>query len=325
MIEDILASIADLFDRDATLMALVALALSVSALGFLAFRLAKARTDVARRVTGDADEGGSRGRQAATNPAQNIKARVGGLIGGLARSAGEDDAGGSSVLRARLVQAGFYDRQAVIWFFGARLAAALGLAAILALCDWLFRPAEPYAELAAAALTGVALGFVAPSIALDRRIERCKREHASGFPDFMDLMVVCAQAGLSMEAAINRIAKEIEVAFPSLARNLDLAAREIRSGKPLSKSIESLAVRLGIAEAASFSTLLQQSEELGSSLTQSLRAYSDDMRNKRMMKAEEKAYALPAKLVVPLTLFVFPTLLVVLLLPVVISVSGARI
>ena len=71
-----------------------------------------------------------------------------------------------------------------------------------------------------------------------------------------------------------------------------------------------------------FATLLQQSEELGSSITQSLRAYSDDMRNKRLMKAEEKAYALPAKLVIPLTLFIFPVLLIVLILPVAISVSG---
>ena len=95
----------------------------------------------------------------------------------------------------------------------------------------------------------------------------------------------------------------------------------MRSGKTLSSAIDALGRRLGIEEARSFATLLAQSEELGSSLSQSLRAYSDDMRNKRLMKAEEKAFSLPAKLVVPLTLFVFPTLLVVLLLPVVVSVS----
>jgi tight adherence protein C len=127
-----------------------------------------------------------------------------------------------------------------------------------------------------------------------------------------------------MEAGLDRIAREIGVAFPSLARNLELATIELRSGKPLGKAIESLSARLGIEEAGSFATLLQQSEELGSSLTQSLRAYSDDMRNKRLVRAEEKAYQLPAKLVVPLTLFVFPVLLVVLLLPIVISVSSIK-
>ena len=106
------------------------------------------------------------------------------------------------------------------------------------------------------------------------------------------------------------------VASPRAARTRACAR------KPVSRAIESLAHRLGIEEAVTFATLLQQSEELGSSITQSLRAYSDDMRNKRLMKAEEKAYALPAKLVIPLTLFIFPVLLIVLILPVAISVSG---
>ena len=124
-----------------------------------------------------------------------------------------------------------------------------------------------------------------------------------------------------MEAGIVKIAGELESAYPALARNLQFTTIEMRSGKTLSSAIDALGRRLGIEEARSFATLLAQSEELGSSLSQSLRAYSDDMRNKRLMKAEEKAFSLPAKLVVPLTLFVFPTLLVVLLLPVVVSVS----
>jgi tight adherence protein C len=159
-------------------------------------------------------------------------------------------------------------------------------------------------------------------IALNRRIEKSAMEHRGGFPDFMDLMVVCVEAGLSMEAGLQRIATELRESYPSLAMHLEITTVELRSGKTLSASVESFAKRLGIEEATSFATLLTQSEELGSSLSQSLRVYSDDMRNKRLMKAEEKAHALPAKLVVPLTLFVFPTLLVVLLLPVVITVSG---
>ena len=124
-----------------------------------------------------------------------------------------------------------------------------------------------------------------------------------------------------MEAGIVKIAGELESAYPALARNLQFTTIEMRSGKTLSSAIDALGRRLGIEEARSFATLLAQSEELGSSLSQSLRAYSDDMRNKRLMKAEQKAFSLPAKLVVPLTLLVFPTLLMVLLLPVVVSVS----
>jgi tight adherence protein C len=300
----------------------VAILLCGSAIAFLVMRLGAARAAVNRRVSGEdvAGEG------VAETPArdESVKARVGGIIGALADSAGQTDQSQTRVLRSRLIQAGYHDKQALVWFFGLRIATATVLSGAMTGGALWFMPEASYAALGAFALGGAGLGFVAPSIALDRRIERLKREHSAGFPDFMDLMVVCAQAGLSMEASINRIAREISVAFPSLALNLELAARELRSGKPLAKAIESLSQRLAIAEAASFSTLLQQSEELGSSLTQSLRAYSDDMRNKRLMKAEEKAYALPAKLVVPLTLFVFPVLLVVLMLPVVISVSGAK-
>lgn len=319
MIDDVLEAIRDLFDGDATMMLIAAVVACGSGVALIVAKLVEARKAVSRRVSGGDEEA------PAGETAEGARERLGVFIANIAKSAGEGEESHTSVLRARLIMAGIYDRQAVTWFFGLRLVCALALASLFATCDWLINPAGPLAEMGAAALAGLAIGFMGPSVALDRRIERCKREHSSGFPDFMDLMVVCAQAGLSMEASINRIANEIGVGFPSLARNLALAAREIRSGKPLSKAIESLAVRLGIAEAAAFSTLLQQSEELGSSLTQSLRTYSEDMRNKRMMKAEEKAYALPAKLVVPLTLFVFPTLLVVLLLPVVISVSGAKI
>jgi tight adherence protein C len=250
-----------------------------------------------------------------------MKKSVSAVVGKLARTAGQADHDQSRVLRARLIQAGYYDRQAVIWFFGARLAGLIFGALLCFLAATQLLTEASGAAQGMSALMGALLGFIAPSFALDKRINRLKLEHSSGFPDFMDLMVVCAQAGLSMEASINRIAGEIAVAYPSLASNLENAARELRSGKSLAMTIDSLAKRLGIQEAAAFSTLLQQSEELGSSLTQSLRTYADDMRNKRLMKAEEKAYALPAKLVVPLTLFVFPVLLVVLMLPVVVSVS----
>ena len=117
-----------------------------------------------------------------------------------------------------------------------------------------------------------------------------------GFPDFMDLMVVCAEAGLSMEAAIERIARELVEGYPSLAENLYMVSLEIRAGKTFTDAFERMGERLGIEEAMMLATLLQQSAELGTSLSHSLRVYSDEMRNKRLSRAEEKAYSLPAKL-----------------------------
>ena len=132
----------------------------------------------------------------------------------------------------------------------------------------------------------------------------------------MDLLVVCADAGLSMEASLDRVGRELGDSYPSLCANLHMTNLEIRAGRTMTEALEHLSDRLGLEEARSFSTLITQSEELGSSITEALRVYSDDMRHKRLSRAEEKAYALPAKLSVPLMLFVFPVLFVVILLPV---------
>jgi len=225
------------------------------------------------------------------------------------------DEGDKRQLRQRLMQAGFLDPRAVAFFFIARLAAALvfaGGAFMLApmvisgpdgsgwMCGWI----------------GGLLGYFGPSIYVNRRIAANQNEHRTGFPDFMDLLVVCADAGLSMEAALDRVGRELGDSYPSLSANIYMATLEMRAGRTLSEALEHFGDRLGLEEARSFATLLQQSEELGSSLTEALRVYSDDMRHKRMSRAEEKAYSLPAKLSVPLMICIFPVIIIVIMLPV---------
>src|SRR5438067_412855 len=171
--------------------------------------------------------------------------------------------------------------------------------------------------LAAATLAfGVIAGYFGPNVYLNRRIASRQAENRAGFPDFMDLLVVCADAGLSMEAALDRVGRELGDSYPSLSANAYMTTLEMRAGRTLSEALEHFADRLGLEEARSFATLLQQSEELGSSLTDALRVYSDDMRHQRLSRAEEKAYSLPAKLSVPLTLCVFPVVIIVIMLPV---------
>ena len=126
-------------------------------------------------------------------------------------------------------------------------------------------------------------GYFLPTLAMKRRIAQRALQHRMGFPDFMDLMVVCAEAGLSMEAAIERIARELVDGYPSLAENLYMGSLEIRAGKTFSEAFERLGERLGIEEAMMLATLLQQSAELGTSLSNSLRVYSDEMRSKRLV------------------------------------------
>jgi tight adherence protein C len=224
------------------------------------------------------------------------------------------------VLQTRLIQAGFLGERAGAFFFLARviLAVAFGVATLVVAPTLI--PRLQHSALLAAWLGAVA-GYLAPRIYLDRRIARRRLEHRMGFPDFMDLLVVCADAGLSMEAALDRVGRELSDSYPSLSTNIYMTTLEIRAGRPLSEAFEHFAERLGLDEARSFATLLQQSQELGSSLTEALRVYSDDMRHKRMSLAEEKAYSLPAKLSVPLILCIFPVIIIVILLPVYVRVK----
>jgi len=322
MLDQIEALYVATISGNALVLKVAAAAFPLAGLIFLLRHLRQVKQDVQRRVLADPGSFASTQMDASAR----VRAHASRMMESMARAVGADDLERkeAKALRGKLIQAGYYDRSAIGLFFGLRMCLA-GAGAVAALAGtWALNwPDRMEHGAAAIALVGL-VGYFAPALALNRRIEACRREHQEGFPDFMDLMVVCAQAGLSMEAAIQKIARELHPSYPSLARNLEFTSIEIRTGKTLSQAIDSLGRRLGLAEAQSFATLLMQSEELGSSLTQSLRAYSDDMRNKRLMRAEEKAFSLPAKLVVPLTLFVFPTLLIVLLLPVVISFSQAN-
>ena len=169
-----------------------------------------------------------------------------------------------------------------------------------------------------AVIVGGIAGYVGPSMYIDRRIAKRRDEHRAGFPDFMDLLVVCADAGLAMEAALERVGRELAPSYPAFATTIHLTNLEIRAGRTMTDALEHLGDRLGLEEARSFATLVQQSAELGSSITEALRVYSDDMRHKRLSRAEEKAYALPAKLAVPMMVCIFPVLFVVILLPVIV-------
>jgi len=219
------------------------------------------------------------------------------------------------VLRQRLIQAGIYDPRGVAFFFLARtgLAVLLGLALFVVVP--MLKPGGSSFHWLMAIVGGIA-GYIGPSIYLDKRIAARKLEHRSGFPDFMDLLVVCADSGLSMEAALERVGRELGESYPSLTANIHITNLEIRAGRNLKEALDRFGDRLALEEARAFATLINQSIDLGSSITDALRVYSDDMRHKRLSRAEEKAYALPAKLSVPMMVCIFPVLFVVILLPV---------
>lgn len=318
---DLIAALSDLLADDAVVFALMAVPGAI-ALGLLAFSFLQSRFHVRRRaaeglgVNAGSATAAAPGGGGAERPLDRLMSYVeNNLAGG--------DEKEQRLLRMRLTQAGFFDQRAVPWFFAIRLCAAVvfGVGGVLLLPFVLPDGMQANIWMWSAG-SGIA-GYFAPNIVLGRIIAKRVLQNRMGFPDFMDLMVVCAEAGLTMEASIDRIARELVDGYPSLAENLYMASLEIRAGKPFTEALERLGKRLGIDEATMLATLLQQSAELGTSLSQSLRVYSDEMRHKRMSRAEEKAHALPSKLVIPLTLFVFPVLLVTLLYPAVIRVMGA--
>ena len=279
------------------------------------------RAEVKRRTLRLAAEGPT-----ARGPGQDPstlerKAFLANLTAAVDRLFGEGDAAASKILRKRMIQAGFYGSNAPAAFLTIRLGALLGLGAAgfglgLASDDHM---TTVYMKL----VVGAGLGYVLPPLILDRMIAGRRDQHRSGFPDFLDLMIVCAEAGLSMEAAINRVCREMAETYPSLSANLYFATLEIRAGRTMNDALNNLADRLGIDEARTFATLLQQSAELGSSMVDSLKIYSDEMRNKRMMRAEEKANALPAKMTIPMMIFIFPILFIILLFPAYMQIKGS--
>jgi tight adherence protein C len=314
---DALSTLFPTTDGASLLMSVVVFA-AAAILAFGIMASVRVRTDVRRRTASIAvagagaaagAEGGSRSlRHASARATQR-------LIDYANPHFSPSEEGETKKLRRQLIQAGFLDARAGAFFFLARVVMAVVLAGgafmaapvVVGSGSSLF---WPFVWL------GAIGGYLSPKVYIDRRIAARRNEHRAGFPDFMDLLVVCADAGLSMESALDRVGRELTDSYPSLSQNIYMTTLEIRAGRTMSEALEHFADRVGLDEARSFATLLQQSEELGSSLTEALRVYSDDMRHKRMSIAEEKAYSLPAKLSVPLIVCIFPVIIIVIMLPV---------
>jgi tight adherence protein C len=226
-----------------------------------------------------------------------------------------------SLIRAKLTQAGFPQREAIAVYLGGRTL-AMGLA-VGACVVMLPRIVTHAGGLGAAGLTAVLAGaaILGPDHILGRFRKRLELEYREGFPDLLDLLVASVEAGLSLDAAVSRVADEIARRYPNLAAALRLLTLELRAGRSRRDAWASLADRLGLEEARSFATMLRQAEEMGSSLGDTLAIFSEDMRTKRMLRAEEKALALSAKLMLPLIMFLFPCLLGVLMMPAVYRIS----
>jgi tight adherence protein C len=228
-----------------------------------------------------------------------------------------------SRVRRDLIRAGYFAKDAVFWYYCTRIVSACVAAYLVSVVARASVPDISAGSLLGWVVAGSAAGLLIPALYVRRRHALLYQQCREGFPTFLDLLVVCSEAGLAPRAGIERVSREITRTHPFLGANLFLMSLELRAGRPLVEAVEGLGRRINLDEVRSFGSLLQQTEELGTNLTSTLRVFSDDMRARRFFQAEEKAYGLPVKLVLPLALFVFPGMLVVALLPIITRLQKA--
>ena len=223
-------------------------------------------------------------------------------------------------LRAKLVAAGYASPVAPRVYSLVRLALVIGLPALL--FGWLALTGQrpTITKLYFEAVIAAGFGLYLPVLYIRARSARRQRELINGFPDALDLMLVCVEAGLGLEAAFSRVGMEMTRSHPLLAEQLGAVVLELRAGRSREDALRRMADRAGVDEIRAFATLLIQSTKLGSSIGQTLRIYAAEMREKRRMRAEEKAHKLPVLLSIPLVMCMLPVMIGVLMLPAVIRV-----
>jgi len=226
-------------------------------------------------------------------------------------------------LRQLLVAAGFSAGYAPRVYTLVRLVLVIVLPVSLLLFYWLSGSSPTMFRLYITLMIAAGLGLYIPNLYVRARASRRQQEIINAFPDALDLMLVCVEAGLGLEAAFARVGMEITTSHPRLAEQFGAVVLELRAGRSHEDALRRMADRAGADEIRAFATLLIQSTKLGSSIAQTLRVYSSEMREKRRMRAEEKAHRLPVLISIPLVACMLPCMIGVLMLPAAIRVVRA--
>jgi tight adherence protein C len=230
-------------------------------------------------------------------------------------------------LRRDLMRAGYFSDYAIRLYILARLALVLVLPTFTyVFAQIFFSQYGSYAKLAVVGVSAL-IAVLGPDAYVKRRQSALQQEYRLTFPDLIDMLVVCTDAGLSLNGAFARIQPEVSKQSRALGMNLMLLGAETRAGRSTQDALGAFADRLNLDEARAFVILLRQSLELGTDVGEALRVYSDEMRGKRLLRAEETANKLPVKMVIPLGAFIFPVILMLVLLPVILRLIavGSRI
>lgn len=298
--------------RWAVLLLLFAL---VSALAFLAIRTLLSRKLILDRL-------GQESKRAIPESASAMQEAMVAKTSAWAKLTERIERGGFSLgdsdpkaLQGKMIAAGYRSPQAPKIFTLVRLLLIILLPSLVVLPQL---ASDKPASLLNLYLQGAGLavmGLILPNLYLTARADRRRQEIVNGFPDCLDLMLVCVEAGMGLEAALDRVAREMTTSHPLVAETLLQTTLELRAGASREEALRAMADRTRVDEIRAFSTLLIQSDKLGSSIATTLRIYASEMREKRRMRAEEKAHRLPVLLSIPLVACMLPVMVGVLMLP----------
>lgn len=222
-------------------------------------------------------------------------------------------------LALKLVRAGWRSRHALWVYGGSKTVLVLLLPAVLASLGWTLGLIAWSATWWVALLFAASLGYVLPDLALRWQLARRQGALFRAFPDALDLLRVCVQAGLGLDAAIERVGREMRLASPILSEEWRLTGLELRAGASRAQALRHLADRIGLPDIDALATMLIQADRFGTRMAEALQIHADALRTQRRLRAEEAAAKLPVKLLIPLVFCIFPALLTVMLGPVGIS------
>ena len=227
------------------------------------------------------------------------------------------DAKELSEIKLKLLQAGYRTKDAVQVYYFMQFALGLGmLAAGTGYYLFFVNPEEADMTTKLMYILGPGcVGYLAPKYWITKRMEKRKEEIQQGFPDALDMMLVCVEAGQSMEQSIIRVAKELRASYPALADEFEIISHEMKAGKDRSQVLNDMSERCGSQDVSSFVTVLNQAQTFGTSISDALRVYAGEMRDKRVMRAEEAANKLPTKMTLTTMMLTVPPLLIILVGP----------
>lgn len=228
----------------------------------------------------------------------------------------------SSRLRIRFMNAGLRHASAPMLYFAAKAGLALALPVLLMISQGIGISSLKWNSDAMlfVLLLLATIGYYLPNLWLSLRVKSHQLELFEAFPDAIDMIIVCIEAGLGLDAAIARTGEEMRMRSPALADELHLVSLELRVGASRIEALHNLSLRTGLDEVAALVAMLQQADRFGSSIAESLRVHAEDLRTRRRQKAEEAAAKIPLKLLFPLIFCIFPSLMVVLVGPAAINI-----